>query len=214
MEKGKEKTCTLLHCGAFVLLITGFCVNVVSLFYPTRPTNDAAPPTDDAAPPADDAAPPADETDTIQQQQLLLLQDPRVLILRTGNMFLLVGLHCLQILYHNQNLCWPKSNTLVNFWAFVLLVVGLCCQVVVFLGATGCAIESTSPPAQETESCLAWLQLLKLIGFLCSLVGYLIAGTIIIRHECTSMLPEGGDTKEKIRVNQRGYGAATWATVV
>ena len=108
MEKGKEKTCTLLHYAAFVLLITGFCVNVVSLFYPTSLTNGAAPPTE--------------ETTTTQQQQLLLLQDPRVLILRTENMFLLVGLHCLQILYHNQNLCWPKSNTLVNLWAFALLV--------------------------------------------------------------------------------------------
>ena len=213
MEKGKEKTCTLLHYGGFVLLITGFCVNVVSLFYPTRLTDDAAPPTDDAAPPTDDgapptddgappnngAAPPTDETETIQQQQLLWLQDPRVLILRTGNMFLLVGLHCLQILYRNQQRYWPKPNTLFNLWTFVLLVVGLCCQVAVFLGATGCAIESTPQSlVEETESCLAWLQQLKLFGCLCSLVGYLIAGTIMITRECTSMLPEGGDTKEKI----------------
>ena len=109
MEINKEKSFTLLDYCAMVLSVTVLCINMVALISLTSLT--------------DGAAPPTDEIDQ-KERQLLKLQDSRLLILNTANIFLLV---CMWILYRDRHRYWPKSTWLVTC-AFALLVIGLCCQ--------------------------------------------------------------------------------------
>ena len=167
-----------------------------NIIYPTGVTDDGA-------------APPRGETEKLLQRQLLTLQNQRLLIVHTANILLLAGLW---ILCRDRHRYLPKSRWLVTC-AFTVFVIGLCCQGTVFFIMAGCTLESTSspppPPAAEMTSCLGKIHLLEVAGFLCSVVGYVIGGSTIVRLVRISAPAGGGGEEKNTRMNAT-TGGGTW----
>ena len=189
MKPDTEKSLTLLDCSAIVLAVTGLCLNAIAIIYPTGVTDDGT-------------APPSGETEKLLQRQLLTLQNQRLLIVHTANILLLSGLW---ILCRDRRRYLPKSSALLAC-ALAVFVTGLCCQGTVVFVMAGCTLESTPPPPAPAEmtSCLGMIHL-EVSGFLCSVVGYVIGGSTIVRLMRIST-PGAADGEENTRLNATAGG--------